>query len=90
MNQSKKIILFLPLFVISFIFLLSLVSADVNVTAPGNGTNFSALTSSGSGLVLFNVTFLNNTDILINGTNHIEANATFYGFNGTGYVKTKR
>lgn len=75
MVKNKKII-----FVISIIALVAiafLVSATISTISPLSGTNHSS-----AAMVLFNMSFVNNTDILIPGTPQTTINASFFRVNG--------
>ena len=65
------------LFCLSLMF-ISFSSAAVAVISPLNGTNHSS-----ASMVLFNVTFVNGTDINIPGTSQTQVNASFFRLNGT-------
>lgn len=76
MMKNKKLILvisFLTLVVLAF-----LVSAAITTISPLSGTNHSS-----ASLVLFNMSFINNTDILIFGTSQTNVNASFFRISGS-------
>ncbi|MBM3232271.1 hypothetical protein FJZ21_02750 [Candidatus Pacearchaeota archaeon] len=76
MVKNKKTILIIS--ALSLVVLAFLVSATISTINPLSGTNHSS-----ADLVLFNVTFVNNTDMLIFGTSQTNVNATFFTVSGS-------
>lgn len=76
--MEKKVLIGIISISLLFLFLLNFSSATIATISPINGTNHSSAV-----LVLFNVTFVNNTDMLIFGTSQTNVNATFFRVNGT-------
>jgi len=79
MADKKKVLMFGILFMFAIVLSLSMASAAVRVISPNNFTNWS------SDMVMFNVTFLNGSDVLIDGDIDMNAiNASFfYNLSGT-------
>lgn len=77
MVKNKKFILGVS-FIIALGIFAFLVSGVITTTSPLSGSNHSTATS-----VLFNVSFVNGTDILIFGTGQTQVNASFYTVTGS-------
>ncbi len=71
MVSKTEILLLAALFAFVIFVSSNFVLAAIQIISPANGTNH-------SGNIIFNVTFLNNTDISITGLNYSDVNATFY------------
>ncbi len=76
MMKNKKLILVISL--VTLVVLAFLVSAAISTINPLDGTNHSS-----ASLVLFNVTFVNGTDLNISGTSQTNVNSTFFRVSGS-------
>lgn len=73
--KNKKLIIVIS--VLALVAIAFLVSATISTISPLSGTNHSS-----AALVLFNMSFVNNTDILIPGTPQTTINASFFRVSG--------
>lgn len=76
-RKISNIYLFSLVLFFAFTIQIHFSSGAVAVLSPLNGTNHSSAAS-----VLFNVTFVNGTDLFIQGTSQSQVNASFYSVSG--------